>query len=94
MVQLTSRSDCWFVQIDGTKNRVLMKRFAVMGFPSIYLLRGGQTWIYESARSVPEVSLLLQHCIALWQQRTAAAQYWWWWGATQLQAATAGFTPA
>lgn len=83
------RIDCCLVQIDGMKNRVLMKRFAVTGFPSIYLLRGGQTWIYESARSISVVSLLLQHCIApigFLATAHSPMQYWWWlWWATQLQ---------
>jgi hypothetical protein len=38
------------------KNRVLMKRFNVLGFPSIYLLRDGSTWQYTGARTVPDVS--------------------------------------
>jgi hypothetical protein len=37
------------------KNRVLMKRFNVLGFPSIYLLKDGSTWQYSGVRSVPEV---------------------------------------
>lgn len=43
------------LQIDGMKNRVLMKRFNVLGFPSIYLLKDGSTWQYSGVRSVPEV---------------------------------------
>jgi hypothetical protein len=43
-------------QIDGMKNRVLMKRFNVMGFPSIYLLKDGSTWQYTGTRTVADVS--------------------------------------
>ncbi|KAF8061102.1 coq9 [Scenedesmus sp. PABB004] len=42
-------------KVDGMRNRVLMKRFGVTGFPSIYLLRGGQTWQYAGMRSVPDM---------------------------------------
>lgn len=42
-------------QVDGTQNRVLMKRFAVLGFPSIYLLKDGSTWQYSGMRSTADV---------------------------------------
>jgi hypothetical protein len=38
------------------KNRVLMKRFNVAGFPSIYLLKDGSTWQYTGVRTVSDVS--------------------------------------
>lgn len=38
------------------KNRVLMKRFNVAGFPSIYLLKDGSTWQYSGVRTVADVS--------------------------------------
>jgi protein-disulfide isomerase-like protein with CxxC motif len=44
------------LQIDGMKNRVLMKRFGVTGFPSLYLMRNGQTWQYMGMRGVADVS--------------------------------------
>lgn len=44
------------LQIDGMKNRVLMKRFNVLGFPSIYLLKDGNTWQYTGMRTVSDVS--------------------------------------
>jgi hypothetical protein len=44
------------LQIDGMKNRVLMKRFNVLGFPSIYLLKDGSTWQYNGVRTVADVS--------------------------------------
>jgi hypothetical protein len=40
------------------KNRVLMKRFNVLGFPSIYLLRDGSTWQYTGSRTVQDVSAM------------------------------------
>lgn len=43
---------------DGMQNRVLMKRFGVLGFPSIFLLRDGATWQYTGMRSVQDVSVL------------------------------------
>eukprot|EP00882_Tetradesmus_deserticola_P009037 GHRQ01009534.1.p2 GENE.GHRQ01009534.1~~GHRQ01009534.1.p2 ORF type:complete len:141 (+),score=32.90 GHRQ01009534.1:195-617(+) len=43
-------------KIDGMKNRVLMKRFGVTGFPSLYLLRNGQTWHYTGMRGIADVS--------------------------------------
>jgi protein-disulfide isomerase-like protein with CxxC motif len=46
----------FLLQIDGMKNRVLMKRFGVTGFPSLYLLRNGQTWQYTGQRGVADVS--------------------------------------
>lgn len=47
------------MQVDGTRNKVLLKRFAVTGYPTIYLLRGGSTWVYDGHRSVKEVR---PHC--------------------------------
>lgn len=34
-----------------------MKRFAVVGFPSIYLLKDGSTWQYTGMRTVADVSM-------------------------------------
>eukprot|EP00882_Tetradesmus_deserticola_P007229 GHRQ01007615.1.p1 GENE.GHRQ01007615.1~~GHRQ01007615.1.p1 ORF type:complete len:215 (+),score=61.10 GHRQ01007615.1:195-839(+) len=42
-------------KIDGMKNRVLMKRFGVTGFPSLYLLRNGQTWHYTGMRGIADM---------------------------------------
>eukprot|EP00879_Flechtneria_rotunda_P006890 GHRR01007236.1.p1 GENE.GHRR01007236.1~~GHRR01007236.1.p1 ORF type:complete len:224 (+),score=51.45 GHRR01007236.1:135-806(+) len=42
-------------KVDGMQNKVLMKRFGVVGFPSIFLLRDGQTWQYTGMRSVGEL---------------------------------------
>ncbi|WIA43954.1 hypothetical protein OEZ86_010346 [Tetradesmus obliquus] len=42
-------------KVDGMKNRVLMKRFGVTGFPSLYLLRNGQTWQYSGMRGVADM---------------------------------------
>lgn len=33
-----------------------MKRFNVLGFPSIYLLKDGSTWQYNGVRTVADVS--------------------------------------
>lgn len=41
--------------MDGTRNRVLLMRFAVEGYPSIYLLRDGKTWQYNGARGLQQV---------------------------------------
>jgi thiol-disulfide isomerase/thioredoxin len=40
-------------KIDGTRNRVLLMRFAVEGYPSIFLVRDGQAWQYQGSRTVP-----------------------------------------
>jgi hypothetical protein len=42
-------------QVDGTRNRVLLMRFGVEAYPSIFLLREGKTWQYEEARTVQRV---------------------------------------
>lgn len=42
-------------QVDGTKETVLMNRFKVTAFPSIYLLRDGCTYTYNGRRDVPAV---------------------------------------
>lgn len=47
---------CAVLQVNGMDNRVLMKRFDVKGFPSIYLLRNGQTWQYNGVRGIEDVS--------------------------------------
>ncbi|GAX81712.1 hypothetical protein CEUSTIGMA_g9140.t1 [Chlamydomonas eustigma] len=39
-------------KINGPENRVLMSRFGVKGFPSIYYIKGTSTWIFEGSRSV------------------------------------------
>eukprot|EP00879_Flechtneria_rotunda_P030379 GHRR01033005.1.p1 GENE.GHRR01033005.1~~GHRR01033005.1.p1 ORF type:complete len:133 (+),score=38.08 GHRR01033005.1:408-806(+) len=54
------------LQVDGMQNKVLMKRFGVVGFPSIFLLRDGQTWQYTGMRSVGEVST----CVSLGAHRS------------------------
>jgi hypothetical protein len=48
---------CWpaHPQADGTRNRVLLMRFGVEAYPSIFLLREGKTWQYEEGRSVQQV---------------------------------------
>ncbi|KIZ06106.1 thioredoxin-related transmembrane protein 1 [Monoraphidium neglectum] len=38
-------------KVDGTKNKVLLMRFGVEAYPSIYLLREGKSWQYDGARS-------------------------------------------
>eukprot|EP00879_Flechtneria_rotunda_P027064 GHRR01028926.1.p1 GENE.GHRR01028926.1~~GHRR01028926.1.p1 ORF type:complete len:186 (+),score=40.10 GHRR01028926.1:135-692(+) len=53
-------------KVDGMQNKVLMKRFGVVGFPSIFLLRDGQTWQYTGMRSVGEVST----CVSLGAHRS------------------------
>jgi hypothetical protein len=40
---------------DGTRNRVLLMRFGVEAYPSIFLLWEGKTWQYDGARSVDKV---------------------------------------
>jgi hypothetical protein len=42
-------------QVDGTRNRVLLMRFGVEAYPSIFLLREGRTWQYEEGRSAGQV---------------------------------------
>jgi hypothetical protein len=54
------------------KNRVLMKRFNVLGFPSIYLLKDGSTWQYNGVRTVADVSCQ-QHVIVGGERRRAQA---------------------
>jgi hypothetical protein len=54
------------------KNRVLMKRFGVTGFPSLYLLRNGQTWQYTGMRGVADVSWL--HLVSIAAQFLAALE--------------------
>ena len=44
-----------WLQIDGTKEKALMNRFKVTGYPSIYLLREGRTYTYSGARNVQAV---------------------------------------
>ncbi|KAI8474133.1 MAG: thioredoxin-like protein [Monoraphidium minutum] len=39
-------------KVDGTKNRVLLMRFAVEAYPTLYLLREGRTYVYDGARSL------------------------------------------
>lgn len=38
-------------RINGDKQRSLLRRFGVHGYPSIYLLKGWSTWEYKSART-------------------------------------------
>lgn len=45
-----------FMQVDGTQEKVLMTRFKVNAFPSIFLLRDGQCWSYSGPRNVDAVS--------------------------------------
>lgn len=42
-------------KINGPENPILMTRFAVAGFPSIFFLKGGSTWAYQGPRNVQEV---------------------------------------
>lgn len=42
-------------KVDGTRNRVLLMRFGVEAYPSIYLLRDGKTWQYDGARSLQKL---------------------------------------
>lgn len=43
-------------QVDGESNRVLVKRFLVEAYPSIYLVRAGKVYVYEDdARSEEQV---------------------------------------
>eukprot|EP00878_Enallax_costatus_P017668 GHUV01018562.1.p2 GENE.GHUV01018562.1~~GHUV01018562.1.p2 ORF type:complete len:150 (+),score=12.73 GHUV01018562.1:392-841(+) len=50
------KHDVKVAKIDGIQNRVIAKRFGIKGYPSIYLLRDGQTWQYNSVRALQEVS--------------------------------------
>jgi hypothetical protein len=52
------------LQINGAQenNRVLMKRLGVEWYPSIYLLRNGQTWWYRGEHSVAAVRTCGTRC--------------------------------
>ena len=52
----------WMLQIDGTTERGLLRRFAVEAYPSIFLVEGGSTRMFTGLRSVDQVPALLQ-CI-------------------------------
>lgn len=39
-------------KVDGTKEKAILNRFKVTGYPSIYLLREGRTYTYSGARNV------------------------------------------
>lgn len=43
-------------KIDGTREKLLVKRFHVQAFPSIFLLRDGQTWEYKGPRTLKALS--------------------------------------
>mmetsp|Transcript_34566 Transcript_34566/g.87411 ORF Transcript_34566/g.87411 Transcript_34566/m.87411 type:complete len:250 (-) Transcript_34566:290-1039(-) len=42
-------------KIDGTRNRLLMSRFRVEAYPSMFLLRDSRTWSYQGTRSVSAI---------------------------------------
>lgn len=42
-------------QVDGTSSKVLMMRFVVTAYPSIFMLREGKTYHYEGHRDVSSV---------------------------------------
>jgi len=48
-------------QVDGTRNRVLLMRFGVEAYPSIFFLQEGKTWQYQDARSAQKVRLPRGH---------------------------------
>mmetsp|Transcript_14105 Transcript_14105/g.30582 ORF Transcript_14105/g.30582 Transcript_14105/m.30582 type:complete len:222 (+) Transcript_14105:141-806(+) len=39
-------------RVDGTKHKVLLSRFGVNAFPSIFLLQHGATWVYSGTRTL------------------------------------------
>eukprot|EP00959_Pyramimonas_sp_CCMP1952_P119535 2499564-Pyramimonas_sp.AAC.1 len=39
-------------QIDGPKQKALLSRLGVQGYPAFFLFRDGQTWEYASSRSL------------------------------------------
>lgn len=39
-------------KVDGVDQRVLMQRFGVTAYPSIFLLRDGRSWRYEGVRTI------------------------------------------
>ncbi len=45
------------IQVDGTASKVLLMRFGVAAYPSIFLLREGKTYNYEGNRDVGSVGL-------------------------------------
>jgi len=65
-------------QVDGESNRVLVKRFLVEAYPSIYLVRSGKVYVYEDgprseqearARALPRPPAA---CVALHGRRPRA----------------------
>lgn len=61
--QAAFRLRSWFVaviQVDGTADPVLQKRFATMEYPSIYYLRGEETRQYRGERTTEHVRTSLQ----------------------------------
>ncbi|KAJ9520209.1 hypothetical protein QJQ45_030153 [Haematococcus lacustris] len=39
-------------KVDGTQSLVLVSRFRVEGYPSLYLLKGGRAWLYQGPRTL------------------------------------------
>ncbi|GFH20188.1 thioredoxin domain-containing protein [Haematococcus lacustris] len=47
-------------KVDGTQSLVLVSRFRVEGYPSLYLLKGGRAWLYQGPRTLKALAVL--HC--------------------------------
>lgn len=45
------------MQVDGTVEKGLMKRFAVEAYPSIFLVEGSLTRMYTGLRTADQVTL-------------------------------------
>eukprot|EP00798_Chlamydomonas_sp_ICE-L_P011106 gene11106-18723_t len=56
LAEETSEHGIQVAKIDGSKEKVLMRRFGATAFPSIYLMRDQQTWDYQVARTVQAVA--------------------------------------
>ena len=42
-------------QVNGDKERMLVKRFGVQAYPSIYFVKGAETWEYSGAATEVQV---------------------------------------